>query len=65
MLLLQLGEQRDHAAEEYDRGLEAADAQKQIQRVVEGVHGEVLAVEILRCTASPNSTTKRLQARSM
>lgn len=65
MLLLQLGEQSDHAAQEDDGGLETADAQKQIQRVVEGVHGEVLAVEVLHCTAFRGSTTKRLQARSM
>ena len=65
MLLLQLGEQSDHAAEEDDRGLEAADAQKQIQRVVECVHREVLAVEVLRHSAPTRTTTNRLHARIM
>ena len=76
VLLLQLLEDLDHAAEKDDGGLKATDddgafhpptdAKQQIQRVVEGVHGKVLAVKVLVDEANaPDGTTIRLQARSM
>lgn len=65
MFLLQLGEQRDHSTQEDDGGLETADAEKQIQRVVERVHCEVLTVEVLGETGWRGATTNRLHARSM
>ena len=47
MLLLQLREESNHAAEEDDCRLETTDAKKHIERVIKRVHGKILAVKVL------------------
>lgn len=60
VLLLQTGEDHNHTAQKGNGRLEAthhapwiripSDSQKQVQGVVECVHGEILTIEVLRVT---------------